>query len=59
MDVGWRAVQSGLAATTKGFPMYTKPKVRDYGDLTKLTAVQIGQVSGEDVAVKSNGVKVL
>ncbi len=39
--------------------MYTKPKVRDYGDLTKLTAVQIGNVSGEDVAVKSNGVKVV
>ncbi len=39
--------------------MYEKPTVRDYGDLTALTAVQIGNVSGEDIAVKSNGVKVV
>ncbi len=30
--------------------MYTKPKVRDYGDLTTLTAVS----SAEDIVVKSN-----
>lgn len=34
--------------------MYEKPKVRDYGDLTALTAVQ----AGEDVGIKSNNVKV-
>ncbi len=39
--------------------MYEKPTVRDYGDLTELTAVQIGNVSGEDVAVKSNNTKVV
>ena len=44
---------------SQGSTMYEKPTVRDYGDLTELTAVQIGQVSGEDVAVKSNGVKVI
>ncbi len=33
--------------------MYEKPKVRDYGDLTDLTAVTDG---GEEIAVKSNKV---
>ncbi len=34
--------------------MYEKPKVRDYGDLTELTAVVTG--GGEEVGVKSNKV---
>ncbi len=38
--------------------MYEKPKVRDYGDLTALTAVAVGGTVNEDVVVKSNGVKV-
>ncbi len=33
--------------------MYEKPKVRDYGDLTELTAITEG---GEEVAIKSNKV---
>ncbi len=33
--------------------MYEKPKVRDYGDLTDLTAITD---SGEEVNIKSNKV---
>lgn len=47
----------GLAATTKGSHMYEKPKVRDYGDLTALTAAVVNQ-AGEEIGVKSNNVKV-
>jgi hypothetical protein len=36
--------------------MYEKPKVRDYGDLTELTAVV--QESGEEIGIKSNNTKV-
>jgi len=38
--------------------MYEKPKVRDYGELTELTAVTIGD-DGEEIGVKSNNTKVL
>ncbi len=37
--------------------MYEKPKVRDYGDLTALTAAVVNQ-AGEEIGVKSNNVKV-
>jgi hypothetical protein len=37
--------------------MYEKPKVRDYGDLTALTAVVANDV-GEEIGIKSNEVKV-
>ncbi len=59
-DVRFSLQQTALpGGPSHGSTMYEKPQVRDYGDLTALTAVQIGQVSGEDVAVKSNGVKVI
>lgn len=35
--------------------MYQKPKVRDYGDLTELTAVVTGG-GAEEIGVKSNKV---
>ncbi len=37
--------------------MYEKPKVRDYGDLTELTAVITGG-EAEEVGIKSNNTKV-
>ena len=47
-------LKPALEATTQRSTMYEKPKVRDYGDLTKLTAVG----SEEEVGVKSNETKI-
>jgi hypothetical protein len=55
--VPWNLVQLASAATIDWSSMYEKPKVRDYGDLTELTAVVTGG-EAEEVGIKSNNTKV-